>query len=137
MHDVEVRVRLENTAKYAARLEIVRDYLVAREKLDPMVMKLSQCRETLDGLMLFKEEEGLEIPDKALEALEKDEAKFFVEAKALDVEDLPREILYATPPHSTLAEDVQAEVPAGVDQYGTIDSRATAVDLAELPDEET
>lgn len=121
MHDVEVRVRAETTAKYTARLEVIRNYLYAREKLDLVVLKLSQCRGTLASLRLFKEEEGIQVPDKVLETLAKDEAKFFIEAKALDVEDLPHDVLYAMPPYSTLTIDVQTEISAGVDQYGTID----------------
>lgn len=97
MRDLEVRVRTETTAKYAARLEIIKNYLGARERFDPVVMKLSQCRETLNGLRLFKEEKGVEIPHKALETLEKDEEKFFTAARALDVEDLSQGVLYVTP----------------------------------------
>lgn len=82
--------------------------------------------------MSFKEG-GMAIPDGVLETLAEDEAKFLVE---LDVKDLPPSVLYTTPHHNTLARDMQPEVHAGVDQYGTIDAQATATDPVELPIEE-
>lgn len=126
--DVEIGVREETTAKYATRLEIIRKYLNDRENLDQTILMLSQCQGILSNLRSFKEGEW-RFTDEVLKMLAEDEAKFIVENKALDVEDLPPSVLYATPPNITLVRDMQHEIFAGVDQYGTISSLFFVVKL--------
>lgn len=75
MHDVEVHVRSETTAKYAARLEVIRNYIEARDKLDQAIILLSQCRGMLAILKVLKED-GTQIPEEVLAKFEVDEAGF-------------------------------------------------------------
>lgn len=128
---VKVQVREEITAKYADHLEMIIKFLSDCEKLDEVVLMLSQCRGTLASLTLFKEQ-GIPILDAVLAKLAKDEVDLLVEAKELDVEDLPSSVLYATPPHNTFIRDVPAEVSVNVDQHGTNERRVSPKDVADL-----
>lgn len=121
VREVESRVRVDISAKYAAWLEVIKNYFIAREKFNQAVMELSQCRETLAGLKFFHEEERVVVHERVFKELEEKEAKFLAMAISLDVEDLPQDVFVVTPPHSTRTHDAQTEVPAYVDQYGTID----------------
>lgn len=100
-----------------------------------MLLTLSQISGTCDCLKVLAGQ-GVLVPEAVLEKLAADKAQWEANLNALEVTDLEPDDFNMTPPPSHFPRDVPAELPSGVDQFGTNSqaiSPADAVDLRNEP----
>lgn len=58
---VHIKMREETTARYAARLQKIKEFIDDRNKLEEMLMMLSQIKGTRASLKILKEEGGVDL----------------------------------------------------------------------------